>query len=833
MKLPTISIVFIALLFAVVVIIPIVCAQKEANVEATEEFNIEVIDVHDIKLPQLEFDSTQEKVIVNDELNPVEPTQPSLVSQDMGASRSQTVSKIPYGSIIYHSKEGVTTVFDEKGKQLFAAEDAKSVKVTTPRSETPATFVHEIPSGSIIKEQEGKIFVIYNGKLILTLINDSTYDLQSKNFFNSRLAASSGSNGLTPLGTWLGWIEYAESTPTTLTLFEATWEAPLLTPSNSDVRESLAIYNGIEHDEVDGVMQPVLMWNFCKKGDDQVHLYYTGAAWDYRSMGQQDELHSTLISVSPGDTIRGKMQWKQFLNLWIIQFDNLETGQSTSILTDRFPKDNLKLYMTLEASARGVKPNDQSLTESITFDKVIIKNKGDIVPVTFTGYTWPGASNYFTNLEAKVYQNPLRIVLRTQPITYIIKPQTGFHGTISPSTPQNVPAGGSQTFTISPDQGYVVEDVKINKDSIGAVTSYTFNNVDKDSTIRATFKRQPTYTITSNAGSHGTISPSTPQKVVAGGSQTFTISANTGYAISDVLVDGASVGAVNIYTFENVQANHRIRATFKSSPSTFTILSNSGSGGSISPSGSVTVPAGGSQTFTITSDSGYMVADVFVDGISQGAISTYTFTNVQASHTISASFKPVSVSGTDWVWSRDGWGDWQHIATWGGPEVGENSEYGPVMVNDPIKGLHGEHGTITHLNAGSIEASVWRTFTDSSGSGWNTIMFNGALGASDVPGGRWMTIDVNGQQVFAANELQTPPGNTGQIFEIKVSFPQTQTATVRITQGQNPAWGAGFPMEFYSVKLSRESTVMMKTESVPFVIPDGKSLVMNGTASQQ
>ena len=50
--------------------------------------------------------------------------------------------------------------------------------------------------------------------------------------------------------------------------------------------------------------------------------------------------------------------------------------------------------------------------------------------------------------------------------------------------------------------------------------------------------------------------------------------------------------------------------------------------------------SGSSQTFTITPSSGYTVSGVTVDGSSAGAVSTYTFSNVTASHTISAAFTP-------------------------------------------------------------------------------------------------------------------------------------------------------------------------------------------------
>src|SRR5205085_3948028 len=130
--------------------------------------------------------------------------------------------------------------------------------------------------------------------------------------------------------------------------------------------------------------------------------------------------------------------------------------------------------------------------------------------------------------------------------------------------------------------------------------------------------------------------PSGAVSVPHGGSQSFTITANSCYVIGDVLVDGNSVGAVSSYTFTNVTANHTIAASF--AIGTQTITASPGAGGSISPSGSVTVNCGAAQTFSIAADPCYSIADVLVDGSSVGAVSSYTFTNVTAGHTIAASF---------------------------------------------------------------------------------------------------------------------------------------------------------------------------------------------------
>ena len=72
-----------------------------------------------------------------------------------------------------------------------------------------------------------------------------------------------------------------------------------------------------------------------------------------------------------------------------------------------------------------------------------------------------------------------------------------------------------------------------------------------------------TYTITATAGANGTISPSGEVSVAEGEDKIFTITANSGYHIKDVKVNGASVGAVSTYTFNNVAANATITVEFE------------------------------------------------------------------------------------------------------------------------------------------------------------------------------------------------------------------------------------------------------------------------------
>ena len=146
----------------------------------------------------------------------------------------------------------------------------------------------------------------------------------------------------------------------------------------------------------------------------------------------------------------------------------------------------------------------------------------------------------------------------------------------------------------------------------------------------------PTYTITASAGTGGTITPSGAVVVNQGANQTFNIAANTGYSISQVTVDSVNQGPITTYTFNNVQANHTISATF--TPITYTITASSGANGSIAPTGAVVVNYGANQTFNMTANSGYRVSRVLVDGANVGAVTSYTFNNVTANHTISVEY---------------------------------------------------------------------------------------------------------------------------------------------------------------------------------------------------
>ena len=223
----------------------------------------------------------------------------------------------------------------------------------------------------------------------------------------------------------------------------------------------------------------------------------------------------------------------------------------------------------------------------------------------------------------------------SQTNSFTISASINGNGSISPAGTVTVSEGADQSFTITPGTESYLTDVWVDGVSIGAISTYTFTQVSKNHTISADFGYY-TYTISASADTGGSISPTGSVMVNHGSSQGYTITPDAGYQVADVLVDSISLGPLVSYTFDQVVQNHTINATFIAD--TVTITSSAGNNGTISPSVTVNVPIGSSQTFTISPDSGFLISDVLVDGASIGAIDTYTFSNVTGDHTISAAF---------------------------------------------------------------------------------------------------------------------------------------------------------------------------------------------------
>ncbi len=125
---------------------------------------------------------------------------------------------------------------------------------------------------------------------------------------------------------------------------------------------------------------------------------------------------------------------------------------------------------------------------------------------------------------------------------------------------KKVTEGEDLTINFTPDAGYVIEDVKINGESIGSVPSYTAKSINADLNIEASFKKL-TFTVTANESKNGviTISNDAPEY---GDDVQITVTPDEGYVIEDVKINGESVGAAPEYTISSIKEDTTIEAEF-------------------------------------------------------------------------------------------------------------------------------------------------------------------------------------------------------------------------------------------------------------------------------
>ena len=220
--------------------------------------------------------------------------------------------------------------------------------------------------------------------------------------------------------------------------------------------------------------------------------------------------------------------------------------------------------------------------------------------------------------------------------------------------------GTNYTYTLQNDSGATStlvtavsgngEPVSINGQALstgGSATVAIPNSGTTDIVVEIGTKTY-TLTILRNSGTGGGATSYTLTFDTNGGSTIAPITQDYGTAIT-APADPTKTG----YTFagwtpaipttmpaENmtVTAQWRYNGGGSSGYSYYTIKATAGAGGSISPSGSVSVREGRDQTFTITPDKSYAVSNVKIDGKSIGAVKSYTFENVSRTHTIEVIF---------------------------------------------------------------------------------------------------------------------------------------------------------------------------------------------------
>jgi hypothetical protein len=254
----------------------------------------------------------------------------------------------------------------------------------------------------------------------------------------------------------------------------------------------------------------------------------------------------------------------------------------------------------------------------------------------------------------------------TTPI-YPISASVDGNGTIDPSGVTMVEEGSGQAYRVTPTSGYRTDSILVNNVKIASITDHTFAAITSGQSIKAFFSLIPvgtqTYKVTPIAVGNGSISPNIETVVDGGDDLPFTFSASNDSQLDSVLVGASKVTlSGDSYTIPTINSDKTITAYY--SIKKFTITSSETGTGTITAT--ATVDYNGSKTFYITPASDYEIIDVKVDGISEGIVTSYEFTNVISIRTISAEFGPIEGVIVFPSTNLIEWADWSvHIDDFG------------------------------------------------------------------------------------------------------------------------------------------------------------------------
>ena len=325
-------------------------------------------------------------------------------------------------------------------------------------------------------------------------------------------------------------------------------------------------------------------------------------------------------------------------NITSYTFDSVLSNQTIEV---RF---KLQTYTISATSGTGGTISQNGVT-NVNYGSrpsyTITPNTGNVIDSVLVNGTKVTVNNNVYTFDSVKTNQTIWVTFKIQ--TYTITATSGTGGTISPSGTTTVNYGSRPSYTITVNAGYVLDSVLVNGQKVSITNNvYTFDSVKSNQTIRVTFKIQ-TYTISATAGVGGTIIQNGTTTVNYGSRPSYIITANAGYVIDSVLVNGTKVNiGNNIYTFDSVKTNQTIRVTFKIQ--TYTITASAGTGGTISPSGTTTVNYGSRPSYTITPNANYVVDSVLVNGTKVNITNNvYTFDSVKSNQTIRVTFKTTIV----------------------------------------------------------------------------------------------------------------------------------------------------------------------------------------------
>ena len=461
-----------------------------------------------------------------------------------------------------------------------------------------------------------------------------------------------------------------------------------------------------------------LIINGVEVNDDIVIPEGTKYLWDFAFSGyvglKSVTLPSTLISLDRSfvgcsnlQLVISKSSMPAFVEdrMWR-PFHGISTDAKLIV-----PKGSKEAYLAVPAWSGGFKEiieetNSYSLSitakgnGSVSYDGTIIKEKTSIFTVTDetsaiitfipdNGYCIKSLYINNTDVTSSVSNNQYTVsnILRNTmvevefeaipPTTYTLSvSSTGggyasYGGTAirSKTSTFTVNEGTNATISFNTDSGYRIRSVKVNGSNVTSSVSntlYTVINIQRNTTVEVEFEAIPPTTYTLSISSIGSGYASYNGTAIRSKTSTFTVnegtnatisfSADSGYRINSVKVNGSNVTSSvsnTLYTVSNIQRNTTVEVEFEAiPPTTYTLsISSTGSGYASyggtairSKTSTFTVNEGTNATISFNTDSGYRIKSVKVNGsdvTSSVSNNRYTVSNILRNTTVEVEFEDI------------------------------------------------------------------------------------------------------------------------------------------------------------------------------------------------
>ncbi len=303
------------------------------------------------------------------------------------------------------------------------------------------------------------------------------------------------------------------------------------------------------------------------------------------------------------------------------------TMTDNKTITANFSANTYSLSVTAPNAAITINPQKEAYSYGETVTLAITPNTG------YSFLNWTGGLTGSANPATITIDENMTVTANCAADTYSLQVNAANGSVVRNPDQASYDYNTTVTLSASPNEGY--HFTGWSGDLSGSTNPATIT-INAAKTITANYAVN-TYTLSTTAGGGSITKNPDKNSYNHGESVTLTVIPAAGKTFSGW--SGGLSGNANPAVI-TMNTNKTVTAAFTTQD--YIVTADARNGGSIQPQGDIPVGYGGSQTFTFAAETGYQISQVLIDDISLGALTSYTFSNISADHTILVTFKSLT-----------------------------------------------------------------------------------------------------------------------------------------------------------------------------------------------